>query len=60
MKSPDDNVLEFELAPRIMLVESDTEFILTDAFYRDLTGRTTEDAGVHIISICGTSFRRYL
>ncbi len=60
MKAPDNNVLEFALAQRVILVEGDAEFILSDAFYRNLTGRTPEDAGVHIIAIGGTSFRRYL
>lgn len=60
MKAPDNNVLEFALARRVILVEGDAEFILTDVFYRTLTGRAPEDDGVHIISIGGTSFRRYL
>lgn len=60
MNAPDNNVLEFALAQRVILVVEDAEFILTDAIYRDLTGRTPEDAGVHIIAIGGTSFRLYL
>ena len=60
MKVPDNNVLEFALAQRVIIVEGDAEFILTDAFYRGLTGRAPEHDGVHIISIDGTSFRRYL
>lgn len=60
MKAPDNNVLEFALARRDIQVEGDDEFILTDAFYRNLTGITTEDAGVQIIAIGATSFRHYL
>lgn len=60
MKAPDNNVLEFALTQRVILVEGDAEFILNDAFYRWLTGRAPEHDGVHIISIGGMSFRRYL
>ncbi|MBW9429162.1 AAA family ATPase [Atlantibacter hermannii] len=60
MKAPDNNVLEFTLAKRVLLVEGDAEFILIEAFYRRLYGRAPEDEGVHIIAIGGTSFRRYL
>lgn len=58
MKVPDNNVLEFALAQRVILVEGDAEFILTDAYYRGLTGRASEHDGVHIFSIGGTRFRR--
>ncbi|HIG8735328.1 TPA: ATP-dependent nuclease, partial [Klebsiella pneumoniae] len=60
MKAPDNNVLEFALARRVLLVEGDAEFILIEAFYRRLYGRAPEEDGVHIIAIGGTSFRRYL
>jgi len=60
MKAPDNNVLKFALTRRDILVEGDAEFILTDAFYRNLTGITPEDAGVQIIAIGSTSFRHYL
>lgn len=60
MKAPDNNVLEFALARRVLLVEGDAEYILIEAFYRRLYGRAPEDDGVHIIAIGGTSFRRYL
>ena len=60
MKAPDNNVLEFALARRVLLVEGDAEFILIEAFYHRLYGRAPEDDGVHIIAIGGTSFRRYL
>jgi len=60
MKAPDNNVLKFALTRWDILVEGDAEFILTDAFYRNLTGITPEDAGVQIIAIGSTSFRYYL
>lgn len=60
MKALDNNVPDFAPAQRVILAEGDAEFILTDAFYPGLTGRAPEHDGVHIISIGGTSFRRYL
>lgn len=60
MKAPDNNVLEFALTRKVILVEGDAEFILIEAFYRILNGRAPEDDGVHVIAIGGTSFRRYL
>lgn len=45
MKAPDNNVLEFALVQRVIIVEGDAEFILTDAFYRGLTGRAPEHDG---------------
>lgn len=60
MKAPDNNVLEFALSRKVILVEGDAEFILIEAFYRSLTGRAPEDDNVHVIAIGGTSFRRYL
>lgn len=60
MKAPDNNVLEFSLARRVLLVEGDAEYILIESFYRQLFNTAPEDDGVHIIAIGGTSFRRYL
>ncbi|MDN4129884.1 MULTISPECIES: TOPRIM nucleotidyl transferase/hydrolase domain-containing protein [Pantoea] len=44
-------MLEFALARRVILFDGDAEFILTEAFYRKLTGRAPEDAGVHIVAM---------
>lgn len=60
IKAPDNNVLEFALSRRVLLVEGDAEFILIESFYHRLYGRAPEDDNVHIIAIGGTSFRRYL
>ncbi len=61
MKAPDNNVLEFVLAKKVILVEGDAEFIMIEAFYKAvvLEGRMEED-GIHVISVDGTSFKRYL
>ncbi|MNM47684.1 recombination protein F [compost metagenome] len=61
MKAPDNNVLEFALSRKVILVEGDAEFILIEEMYKQATdGNTPQADGVHIISIGGTSFKRYL
>lgn len=61
MKAPDNNVLEFVLSHKVILVEGDAEFILLDALYKKHSGSSTlEKDGVHVISVGGTSFKRYL
>jgi predicted ATP-dependent endonuclease of OLD family len=61
IKAPDNNVLEFVLSHKVILVEGDAEFILFDALYKKQTGNSTlEKDRVHVISVGGTSFKRYL
>jgi len=61
IKAPDNNVLEFALSKKVILVEGDAEFILLDALYRKVTGgASAEHDNVHVIAIGGTSFKRYL
>ena len=61
IKAPDNNVLEFVLSRKVILVEGDAEFILLDALYKKHAGGSTlEKDGVHVISVGGTSFKRYL
>jgi len=60
MKAPDNNVLEFSLSKKVILVEGDAEFILLDALYKKHTGSSLHRDGVHVISVGGTSFKRYL
>lgn len=61
IKAPDNNVLEFALSRRVILVEGDAEFILFDALYRAASGGASpEQDDVHVMAIGGTSFKRYL
>lgn len=61
MKAPDNNVLEFALSKKVILVEGDAEFILIEKMYKKYSGGNSPQADeVHIISIGGTSFKRYL
>lgn len=60
MKAPDNNVLEFALSDRVILVEGDAEFILMEAMYARVSGSSLATDRVHVISVGGTSFKRYL
>ena len=60
MKAPDNNILEYVLSKKVILVEGDAEFILMEKFFKDITDKTPEELDVHIISVDGISFKRYL
>lgn len=61
MKAPDNNILELALCKKAILVEGDAEFILLDALYMSSAeGACINAEGIHVISVDGTSFKRYL
>lgn len=60
MKAPDNNILEFVLSSKVILVEGDAEYMLIDALYSKERASTLEEDNVHIISVGGTSFKRYM
>jgi putative ATP-dependent endonuclease of the OLD family len=60
MKAPDNNILEYVLSKKVLLVEGDAEFILMEALYKKITNEELSKSGVHILSVDGTSFKRYL
>lgn len=60
MKSPDNNILEYILSKKVILVEGSAEYILMEEFYKKVTNENLELSDIHIISIGGTSFKRYL
>ena len=60
IKAPDNNILEFILSNKVILVEGDAEYILMESFYYNVTGEKIENSNIHIISVGGTSFKRYL
>ena len=61
IKAPDNNVLEFALAKKVILVEGDADFILISALYQNHSdGSTLESDGVHVISVGGTCFKSYM
>lgn len=60
IKAPNNNILELVLSNKAILVEGDAEFILIEALYESVTGSTLSDDGLHVISVGGTSFKRYM
>ncbi|MBK8055347.1 MAG: AAA family ATPase [Saprospiraceae bacterium] len=60
IKAPDNNILEFILSKKVILVEGDAEYILAETLFKKATGEEIRNCEVHIISVDGTSFKRYL
>ncbi|WP_439558261.1 ATP-dependent nuclease [Dyadobacter sp.] len=60
VKAPDNNILEFILSSKVILVEGDAEYLLLTAFFEKSFGESIDEYGVHVISVGGTSFKRYL
>lgn len=60
IKAPDNNILEFILSKKNVLVEGDAEFILSETFFKNVINDNLASHDVHIISVDGTSFKRYL
>ncbi|MGV3632267.1 MAG: ATP-dependent nuclease [Bacteroidota bacterium] len=60
IKAPDNNILDMILSKKNILVEGDAEFILMEAFFHLTSGQNINEVGVNIISVDGTSFKRYL
>jgi putative ATP-dependent endonuclease of OLD family len=48
------------LSEKVILVEGDAEFILMDTLFQKIALQKLEIARVHVISVGGTSFKRYL
>lgn len=60
MKAPDNNLLQFVLSQKAILVEGDAEYILMEKFSEAVTGRTLEQNGIAVIAVDGKCFKRYL
>lgn len=60
MKAPDNNLLQFVMAQKVLLVEGDAEFILMDAFCKKVLGHTLFAQGIDVIAVDGKCFKRYL
>ena len=60
IKAPDNNILQFVLSKKVILVEGDAEYILMDAMYKKVTNEELMESEIHILSVDGTSFKRYL
>ena len=60
IKSPNNNILNFVLSKRVILVEGAAEYILMEKFFEMITKVKVDDCNVSIIAISGLSFERYL
>jgi predicted ATP-dependent endonuclease of OLD family len=60
MKAPDNNILQFILSKKVILVEGNAEYILMEAMYHKVTNEELNKSDIHIIAVGGTSFKRYL
>lgn len=60
MKAPDHQILDFVLSKKVILVEGDAEFILMEEFFKIVTNGELETSDIHVLSVGGTSFKRYL
>ncbi|SJZ64075.1 Predicted ATP-dependent endonuclease of the OLD family, contains P-loop ATPase and TOPRIM domains [Pilibacter termitis] len=59
-RSTNQHILNFILGNKSILVEGNAEYILVNKFYELKTGVSPNDDGVHILSVDGLSFERYL
>lgn len=60
LKAPVANIIEYILAPKVILVEGPSEFMLFDRYYKIITGHELEKDNIHVMDIRGLSFKRYL
>ena len=59
-KSTNQNLLNFILGKKIILVEGNAEYILMGKFFEIIHKKKPEECQVSIISVDGLSFKRYL
>lgn len=59
-KSTNQNLLNFILGKKIILVEGNAEYILMEKFFEMIHKKKPEECQVSIISVDGLSFKRYL
>lgn len=60
MKAPGNNMLQFILSKKTILVEGDAEFILMEALYKQTVHKNLENSGIGVIAVDGKCFKRYL
>lgn len=60
IKAPDNNILEFILSNKNILVEGDAEFLLIDKFSNQILSNNLHSLNINVISVDGTSFSHYL
>lgn len=60
IKAPNDNLLQFVLSSKVILVEGAAEFILMDKFIQKTAHKDSAAFGAWIIALNNLSFRRYM
>jgi putative ATP-dependent endonuclease of OLD family len=60
IKAPNNNLLQFALSKKVILVEGDAENILVGTMFSNIINKSNLEVGVHIISVGGIRFKRYL
>lgn len=60
LKSPNNNLLQYILSEKVILVEGPTEFLLVPKFFEELYGKSLDSFGINIISCSGVSYKRYV
>ena len=60
LKAPNQNLLNFLLSKKVILVEGNVEYMLMEKFFQQITNSTLEEKDVFVISVGGLSFSRYL
>lgn len=60
IKAPNHGILDFVLSTKALLVEGDAEHILMEKLFETVTRRKPSDEKVHIISVGGLTFKRYM
>jgi len=59
-KAPNHNILELILSEKVVLVEGHAEYLLCQHLFQQEHGDALQAKGVHLISVNGLSFKRYL
>ena len=60
MKAPDNNLLQFILSDKAILVEGDAEFMLMDFFCKKVLNQALNQVKVDVIAVDGKCFKRYI
>lgn len=60
MKAPDNNLLQFVLSDKVILVEGDAEFILMEKMFNIVCQKSLKESGIGVIAVDGKCFKRYL
>lgn len=60
MKAPDNNMLQFVLTKKSILVEGDAEFILMEVLYKRTLHKELTSSNIGVIAVDGKCFKRYL